>query len=340
MNHHRCIKIFIPKTNGTITADTFQWSQDNAFQLPTISNKEQLVAAAKNLGAAIKNGQRFNAPGTEHHAAIESLLKLFKEKAENICHQKLQPLGHEPIESLNVSCKDDMNSSSCPRVDKSAHSSTHPRVSTNINTTIADCSAPSEPSIINDHKKDCIADNAAPTDSSIAKDCLVSKPPRVIANHKYLTRLKVAKAANIIQMEQAQINNPQPVTHEFIPNIIEPPNQLRCEDLVRCSQKEVWERGMCNELGRLAQWHKDIVGRNTIFFTRKTQVPRNKQVTCGRIVCAMHPQKKEKHRVRLTIEGDLIKSTGVTSTPASSIKTIKCHKNSVLHNNSQYCNRY
>ena len=95
---------------------------------------------------------------------------------------------------------------------------------------------------------------------------------------------------------------------------------------------------MCNELGRLAQGYQDIAGRNTIFFIHRSQIPRNKKVTYGRIVCAIRPQKKETHRVRLTIGGNLIKTTGVTSTPVSSIKTIKCHWNSVLHDKTnKYC---
>ena len=55
MNHYRCIKVYVPKTNGIIIADTFQWSQDNAFQLPTTSNEEQLATVAYNLANAIKN---------------------------------------------------------------------------------------------------------------------------------------------------------------------------------------------------------------------------------------------------------------------------------------------
>ena len=37
------------------------------------------------------------------------------------------------------------------------------------------------------------------------------------------------------------------------------------------------------------------------------------------------------------MRGNLIKTTGVTSTPVASIKTIKCHWNSVLHDRSRYC---
>ena len=40
--------------------------------------------------------------------------------------------------------------------------------------------------------------------------------------------------------------------------------------------------------------------------------------------------------MQMTIRGNLIKTTGITLTPVASIKSIKCHWNSVLHDNSRY----
>ena len=97
MNHYQCIKVFIPKTNGIVTADTFQWPNDNIFQLLSISNEEQLATAVKNLAEAIKNEQRFNPPNTLYHKAVELLSKLFREKVDEICHQKMILLGTERI---------------------------------------------------------------------------------------------------------------------------------------------------------------------------------------------------------------------------------------------------
>ena len=320
MDHYRCIKIYVPKTNGIITADTFQWSNDNTFQLPSISNEEQLVTAANTLSAAIRNELRFNPSSTSHKTAIESLSKLFREKVEAIYHKKLYPLGTETVNKSfsneSTTKSTNSNSSDRPRVEIQKYSGTRPRVNSSGN---SDSSS-----------------DTTPTEENTAKDYVISKSLPTISNHRYPTRLKVAKAANTIQMEQSQIDHPKPVTYQFIPNIIDPPNQLKYEELIKGPQREVWERGMCNELGRLAQGFENVEGRNTIFFIHKSKIPRNKKVTYGRIVCAIRPQKKEKHRVRLTMGGNLIKTTGITSTPVSSIKTIKCHWNSVLHDDSRY----
>ena len=137
--------------------------------------------------------------------------------------------------------------------------------------------------------------------------------------------LKVARAANTVQIEQAQIEQPKPVTYNFIPSVIEPPNQLKYEELIKGPQGDEWEQGMYNELGWLAQGYDLVEGCNTFFFIHKSKIPRNKRVTYGRIVCVVRLQKKEKYRVRLTMGGNLIKTTGVTSIPVASIKTIKCY---------------
>lgn len=53
-DHYRCVSVCVPKTNATVTADTFQWSTDNIFKLRTISNDEQLTAAAHHLAEALQ----------------------------------------------------------------------------------------------------------------------------------------------------------------------------------------------------------------------------------------------------------------------------------------------
>ena len=61
--------------------------------------------------------------------------------------------------------------------------------------------------------------------------------------------------------------------------------------------KRLWTRSFANELGRLAQGVGDRVkGTDTIFFIRKDEVPidRRRDVTYGRIVVDIRPQKQEK----------------------------------------------
>ena len=67
-------------------------------------------------------------------------------------------------------------------------------------------------------------------------------------------------------------------------------------------------------------------------------MPPNKRVTYARLVCAIHPQKVETHRVRLTAGGNLIEYPGTKSTPTAGIVTIKTHWNSVISTpKDRYC---
>ena len=107
--------------------------------------------------------------------------------------------------------------------------------------------------------------------------------------HRYPTRIKTARAANIVQLEQAQINKPSPVTYQCLTDIVNPPSLLKHKELIKSADEETWETGMCNERGRLTQGHKTVEGRNTMFFIHKNKMPRHKKVTCARIVCSIRP---------------------------------------------------
>ena len=60
------------------------------------------------------------------------------------------------------------------------------------------------------------------------------------------------------------------------------------------------------------------------------KVPQYAKVTYFCIVSSICPQKKETHRVQLTLVGDKITFYGPVSTPTSDIKTSKIHWNSII----------
>ena len=75
--------------------------------------------------------------------------------------------------------------------------------------------------------------------NNTAKDYVILKPPTHHEKHRYPTRSTVAKAANSMQMEQSYINNPALVTYNFIQHIIEPPDQLKYQDLIKGNDRKV-----------------------------------------------------------------------------------------------------
>jgi hypothetical protein len=66
----------------------------------------------------------------------------------------------------------------------------------------------------------------------------------------------------------------------------------------------LWTRGFGNECGRLSQVIQDIKDTNTCLFIKLTNVPKDRKINYGKIVCDYKPHKKEKERVRLTVGGD------------------------------------
>jgi hypothetical protein len=69
----------------------------------------------------------------------------------------------------------------------------------------------------------------------------------------------------------------------------------------------LWTRGFSNECGHLFQGIRDIPGTDTCFFIKLTNIPKDRKITYGKIVCDYKPHKKEKERFRLTVGGDIHK---------------------------------
>jgi hypothetical protein len=92
----------------------------------------------------------------------------------------------------------------------------------------------------------------------------------------------------------------------------------------------LWTRGFGNKFGRLFQGIWDIPGTDTCFFIKLTNVPKDRKITYGKIVCDYKPHKKEKERVRLTVGGNRLDYSGDVTTSTADITTFKNLINSTL----------
>jgi hypothetical protein len=92
----------------------------------------------------------------------------------------------------------------------------------------------------------------------------------------------------------------------------------------------LWRRGFGNECGRLFQGIRDVPGTNTYFFIKLTNVPKDRNITYGKIVCDYKPHKKEKERVRLTVGGNRLDYSGDVATSMADITIFKIIINSTL----------
>jgi hypothetical protein len=92
----------------------------------------------------------------------------------------------------------------------------------------------------------------------------------------------------------------------------------------------LWKRGFGNECGRLFQGIRYIPGTDTCFFIKLTNIPKDRNITYGKIVCDYKPHKTEKERVRLTVGGDRLDYSGDVATSTADITTFKILINSTL----------
>jgi hypothetical protein len=83
-------------------------------------------------------------------------------------------------------------------------------------------------------------------------------------------------------------------------------------------------------LGRLEQGVRDIKGTDTIVFIPPSEIPKERTITYGRLVCDIRPHKAEQHRVRLTGGGDRINYPGEKATKNADLTTSKCLWNSTI----------
>jgi hypothetical protein len=94
--------------------------------------------------------------------------------------------------------------------------------------------------------------------------------------------------------------------------------------------RPLWTRGFGNKCGRLFQGIQEIPGTDTCFFINLKNIPTDRNITYGKIVCDYKPHKKEKERVRLTVGGDKLDYSGDIATSTADITTFKILINSTL----------
>ena len=100
--------------------------------------------------------------------------------------------------------------------------------------------------------------------------------------------------------------------------------------MLQGNKKDIWEKALANELGRLAQGIDNINGTNTLSFIPKEEIPKTNKITYANMVCDYRPLKVEKHRVRLTVGGDNLEYPNDASSPEANLLDTKLILNSTI----------
>ena len=118
------------------------------------------------------------------------------------------------------------------------------------------------------------------------------------------------------------------------------------DSLLRGPDSAIWTRSLSNEWGRCMQGvgktrpdSEKIVGNNTMFFIKPSQVPAGRKVTYATYVCTIRPGKSEVNRVRMAVGGDRLDAYQDVRSPAVGVTDTKLHINSVIsdaHRGARY----
>ena len=101
--------------------------------------------------------------------------------------------------------------------------------------------------------------------------------------------------------------------------------------MLKGDDKDIWERSLSNEWGRLATGNKHGVQHtDTLEFIHKHEVPCGNAVTYATYVLDYRPLKDEKYRVRITVGGDRLNYQSDSGSPAANLMETKVILNSTI----------
>jgi hypothetical protein len=151
-----------------------------------------------------------------------------------------------------------------------------------------------------------------------AKTLTKYPPPRNLSQDDFCGMDTANMAIALVNHHWSQAHQSNAVVHPITGKEMEYMALMKYPHL-----QPLWKRGFGNEVGCLFQGIRDFPGTDTCFFIKLTNIPKDRQITYGKIVCDYKPHKKEKERVRLTVGGDMLDYSGDVATSTTDITTFK-----------------
>lgn len=107
--------------------------------------------------------------------------------------------------------------------------------------------------------------------------------------------------------------------------------KLSLDALLKGDTKDIWWKGLSNEIGRLAQGNDfGVTPNDCMEFIFHHEVPKDKKVTYENFVCDYRPTKSEPWRVRLVVGGDEIDYFADAGSPTTTTLETKILLNSTI----------
>jgi hypothetical protein len=276
MHHYRCQNVYISSTANERIVDTLEFFPHN-YQMPKLSSTDRLIMSANDMTDALQNPHPevpFAKIGDDTISALAELAAIFKLKLRQT------PAATLPTALLKVIQRPCLAESSNPMLDYPMPSPRQTRSQTTIRTQNM-TNAPLPPRVVTPRT-------------------LRSSPPRVPTRSRRLSprnlsqhdlcgmdtaHMAIAKGANHWSQQHQANAVIHPVTGK----------EMEYTALIKHPRLQpLWQRGFGNKCGRLFQGIRYIPGTDTCFFIKLTNIPQDRKITYGKIVCDYKPHKKEK----------------------------------------------
>jgi hypothetical protein len=303
MHHYRCQNVYISSTASERIVDTLEFFPHN-YQMPQLSSTDRFLMAAKDMTDDLQNPHPevpFARVGDATNSALAELAAIFKLKLRQTpspTHQAAPPtVIQRPClpESSNKILNSPMPLSRQMRSQTTIHTQDIPNAPLPPRVVTPGTLHPSPPRVSTRSQR------LSPRNLSQDDLCGMDTVHMAIAlgdNHWYWQHLANA------------------VIYPVTGNEMEYPRFMKDPCL-----QPLWTRGFGNECGRLFQGIRDIAGTDTCFFINLTNIPKDRKITYGKVVCDYKPHKEEKERVRLTVDGDRLNYSGDFATSTADIAT-------------------
>jgi hypothetical protein len=312
MHHYRCQNVYISTTASERMVDTLEFFPHN-YQMPQLSSTNRLLMAANDMTDALQNPHPevpFASVGDDTIAALTDLAAILKLKLRQPPSPATQaaPVKVVPSPSLIRSSTQVLNSPMPIRRQPRSQTTIHTQGIPNV---------PLPPRVVTPRT-------------------LLQSPPRVPTSSQQLFPCNLSQddfcGMDSAHMAIALGNHHWSQRHQA--NAVIHPvtgKEMEYSALMKDPHLQpLWTRGFGNECGRLFQGIRDIPGTDSCFFIELKNIPNDRKITYGKIVCDYKPHKKEKERVRLTVGGDRLDSSGDVTTSTADITTFKILINRTL----------
>jgi hypothetical protein len=312
MHHYRCQNVYISSTASERIVDTLEFFPHN-YQMPQLSLTKRLIMAAKYMTDALQNPRPevpFAHVGDDTILALAELATIFKLKLRQT------PPPTLPAAPPTVKQRTCLSESSNPVLASPMPLPRQTRSQTTIHTQEIS-NAPLLPRVVTPRTRNPSPPRVPTRSQNISPHNL---------SQKYFCVMDTAHMAiDLGNNHWSQQHLANAVIHPITGKEMEYMALMKDPSL-----QQLWKRGFGNECRRLFQGIRDIPGTETCFFIKLTNIPKDRKITYGKIVCDYKPHKKEKERVRLTVGGDRLDYSGNVTTSMANITTFKILINSTL----------